>query len=653
MRPRALLSLSVGSVVCLLGVFAAGLDRPAFAQYRDSGTIEQSNGSVPRVDEYTQEPVSVDVPPPSVSDVDGHARLVRRGEEEALSIGIPLLAGDSIVTDRGRVELVWGNGSSLSVDEDSRVDLLSDDLVRLVGGRLRVELTPRDRADRSASAVPLRVDTPDATVQMQDGGDYRIDTGWDDRAGETTVAVLRGEAYVARDGDQVTLLAGERVLVRASEPLAPMTFNVARFDAFDTWVDQRQRNRQDSASVDYLPSELRPYSPSFDEYGSWRRDPTYGSVWYPRVHSGWRPYVDGGWRYYPTYGWTWFVGSPWGWVTHHYGRWGIGAGGAWFWIPARRWAGAWVSWAWTPSYVGWCPLGWNGRPLYAFGSWRSGYGRGYRRGYRDGYFDGRHAWSVVRWNHFGHGRLDRRHVVRVTDVDWSRSRVTVSHALPRTATRSYVSRSVAVSRDTRTAVPRGRVVSSSGYARTSRSRASHAVAPRNAEQARTRAARESTVTSSSGSSRAQRRAPSAVSSTMERSRRIDPIESRDLSRRRAVPRDDRTISSSSSSRDIRSTRSIDRRSASSEPRSLRRAVPRGGPDVRVESRSPARSSVRAPSPPRASSRMRSASPSRAPSQMRSAPRSSEAARARSASRGESRADSNRGSGGRRAVRRRE
>ncbi|MPZ16518.1 MAG: hypothetical protein GEV06_01185 [Luteitalea sp.] len=645
MRPRALLSLSLGSVVCLAALLALGLEAPAFAQLRDSGAIEQGDG-VPRVDEYTQEPVSVDVPPPSVSDVDGSARLVRRGEEESVSIGSPLLAGDSIATDRGRVELVWGNGSILSLDEGSRVDLLSDDLVRLVAGGLRVELALRDRTEQNGRAAPFRVDTPDVTVQMQDGGDYRIDATGNERAGETMVAVLRGEVDVVRDGDQVTLIAGERVVARADEPLAPMTYNVARFDAFDTWVDARQRNRQDSASAEHLPSELEPYGPSFDTHGTWRRDPTYGSVWYPRASSGWRPYFDGGWRYYPTYGWTWIVGSRWGWVTHHYGRWGVGVGGAWFWIPARRWSGAWVSWAWTPSYVGWSPLGWNGRPLYAFGSWRSGYVRGHRRGYRDGYFDGRHAWSVVRWDHFGHRRLDRRYAVRVTDVDWSRSRVTAGRRLPRAVTRSYASRSVAVRRGTGTAVRRDRIVSSSAAARRSSARGSYVAAPRNSERARTRAARESAVVSGR---RAQPRAPNAVSSTLERSRRMDSSQSRDLARRRAVPRADRTVSPTPSSRERRGTDRLDRPSAASERRSLRRAVPRAAPDTRVEARSRARSA--SPSP-RGSSRARSASPSpRGSSQVRSAPRSREAARARSAPPRQSKAEGNRGGSERRAVRR--
>ena len=49
--------------------------------------------------------------------------------------------------------------------------------------------------------------------------------------------------------------------------------------------------------------------------------------------------------------------------THHYGRWGLSAAGAWFWIPSAGWGAAWVNWAVAPGYVGWCPLGWNNRPV--------------------------------------------------------------------------------------------------------------------------------------------------------------------------------------------------------------------------------------------------------------------------------------------------
>jgi hypothetical protein len=56
--------------------------------------------------------------------------------------------------------------------------------------------------------------------------------------------------------------------------------------------------------------------------------------------------------------------NVWSWPTHHYGRWGY-AHSRWFWIPGRQWAPAWVHWGAAPGYVGWCPLGFDNRPVFS------------------------------------------------------------------------------------------------------------------------------------------------------------------------------------------------------------------------------------------------------------------------------------------------
>ena len=78
------------------------------------------------------------------------------------------------------------------------------------------------------------------------------------------------------------------------------------------------------------------------------------------------------------------------WPTHHYGRWGLNAG-AWFWIPATRWAPAYVSWGYAPGYVSWCPLGWNNRAVIGVDVFRVG----------PGYYSSAHAWTLVLYSHFG------------------------------------------------------------------------------------------------------------------------------------------------------------------------------------------------------------------------------------------------------------
>ena len=74
---------------------------------------------------------------------------------------------------------------------------------------------------------------------------------------------------------------------------------------------------------------------------------------------------------------------------------------SWFWIPGRSWAPAWVSWAYAPGYVSWCPLGWNNRPVLQIVNINR-YGRGY---------DPWRAWTVVPRRHFGADYVNVQDVV--------------------------------------------------------------------------------------------------------------------------------------------------------------------------------------------------------------------------------------------------
>jgi hypothetical protein len=186
-------------------------------------------------------------------------------------------------------------------------------------------------------------------------------------------------------------------------------------------------------SAQYLPETVRPYSATFDRYGSWQYDTSYGYVWYPRVAAGWRPYYNGRWASFPAFGWTWIGTDAWAWPTHHYGRWGISAG-TWFWIPGRTWGPAWVSWAYAPGYVSWCPLGWDNRPAVLFSG-----------SYYTGRYDPWQAWTVIPRQRFGSGfvsinvvagaRIDARtrsaFVVRQTAPQVG------GYAVPRTAVPIY------------------------------------------------------------------------------------------------------------------------------------------------------------------------------------------------------------------------
>ena len=327
-----------------------------------------------------------EAPPPHLSIVEGRAELTRGTEREPAQPNTPLVLGDQLRTDDGRAEVLLGDGSALHLDAQTTVDFNGDTVVRLTSGRA-ILITERGGADG------LQVDTAPASVRIQTPGEVHLAL-YDDRGQlALQVAVVRGWADVDAGGGAVPVRAGQQVVVREGEQASyPAPFNSARLDAFTRWSMAVLDSRRGTASAQYLPADVRVYGPTFDQHGSWSYADPYGYVWYPRVEVGWRPYYRGRWRHSGRFGWT-FVGyDPWGWATHHYGRWGLSAAGAWFWIPRSGWSPAWVHWAVAPGYVGWCPLGWNNRPVLAFwGHGRGAYAGSYR-GYRGDPF---HAWSVV------------------------------------------------------------------------------------------------------------------------------------------------------------------------------------------------------------------------------------------------------------------
>lgn len=300
--------------------------------------------------------------PAHIAIVDGTVTLERDGRAEKAEENALLLAGDRLRTERGRVEVLFADGSSLDLDHNTRIDLLSDSLLRLLNGRVRLTIA------RSTSTIDYRVDASPGTVSINGAGDYRIALT-DTQSGnvELDVTVLRGSAELRNTHGLTVVRAGTHAAVTAdTAPSLPLMANSASWDEFDRWVEDQRDARSGGASAAYLPGEMSSYGGTFDRYGAWDYIPTYGQVWYPNVAIGWQPYHHGRWSFAARFGWYW-VGHDrfWGWPTHHYGRWGYAAN-RWFWIPGHRWSPAWVSWAYAPGYVGWCPLGFYNRPVVGF-----------------------------------------------------------------------------------------------------------------------------------------------------------------------------------------------------------------------------------------------------------------------------------------------
>jgi hypothetical protein len=349
--------------------------------------------------------------PAHVDDIQGAVALERDGEALQSISGTPLLSGDRLRTDAGRAEVLFSDGSVLDIDERSAVDFLDDGLLRLETGRVRLSLAGRSGDEQ------YRIDGAGMTAWLQTAGDYRVSLAGAPGSQELTVSAIRGVAELQSPLGRTRVRSGYATVSAVRDaPSLPYPDNAAAGDAFDLWVLAERDARTNVATASYLPDDLRPYAGTLATDGAWEYLQPYGYVWYPRVAVGWAPYTYGEWSVVASFGWTWTGGPRWIWPTHHYGRWGFGAS-RWYWIPDRRWAPAWVSWASAPGYVGWCPLGWDNRPVVSLtrvvartGGWR--------------------AWTVVPSRAFSRGGYSRVSARAAVHGPLTASAFTVRRASP-------------------------------------------------------------------------------------------------------------------------------------------------------------------------------------------------------------------------------
>lgn len=358
-------------------------------------------------------------PPAHVSSLDGTVHLDRDGQREPAASGMPLIPGDRLRTDAGRLEVLFTDGSALHLDEYSTVDLLAPDLIRLTDGR--ASLVAAGSRDPSR-AVRYQIDAPAASVLTNWPGHYRVALV----QGGVELAVYSGEATLATDLGIETVRAGEIAWAEPNAaPSRPRSFNSARWDTFDRWSAARRDDRIGTASTRYLPTELSAYGGLFDRHGIWRVEPSVGYVWYPAVAADWRPYYDGYWRPYRAWGAVWIGGDPWAYATHHYGRWGFSVHFGWYWIPDRVWGPGWVYWGTTSGYVSWCALGFHGGPV--FGHW------GLRGALYTSRLDPWRGWTVVPRHAFGGPHHVRRVAIDGRRLDpRERDRFVARRTLPPT-----------------------------------------------------------------------------------------------------------------------------------------------------------------------------------------------------------------------------
>jgi hypothetical protein len=371
---------------------------------------------------------SVDPPPGHLASVDGDVVLERGNQSEEVVSGMPLLAGDRLRADSGKAELMWGEGTLIKVARYTDVDVLSKSMIRITRGRISVTIP---NLPGQVVTEALAIDAPSASVRFYSAGIYHVLVTGDD-VPEVELGVTQGSAQLISDGGAMQVADAESSEVKGGGPPSqPEHFLASVADStYDPTPDLAvfrggAGTGNGYASTEYLPENLYGYEEVLQSSGSWSQVPAYGYVWFPRVASGWRPYSHGRWSYLPRYGWTWVGYDRWAWPTHYYGRWGVTNAGAWYWIPSRQWGPAWVAWSISPDYVGWCPLGWNGRPVYSFSGSVTGTTATNFRG-----SDTFRGWTVITSRNFGSRDLSR-HMVDRTVIARDRPAFVTQYTPPR------------------------------------------------------------------------------------------------------------------------------------------------------------------------------------------------------------------------------
>jgi hypothetical protein len=273
----------------------------------------------------------------------------------------PMTIGDKLWTDRdsraelqaGQVAIHLGDMTALSfLNLDQNVTQM-----RLAEGKLNFRVREIRQGEN------YEIDTPNLAFTVREAGAFRIDAN--ENGDFSSVTVIRGQGEVVAGGQTYTLHAGERADITGTDNNVQYAAGTASEpDGLDRWAQERDVREDNSASAKHVSRDVVGYS-DLDDYGTWKEEPEYGSVWVPNnVPQDWAPYSTGNWSYVSPWGWTWVDYAPWGFAPFHYGRpiyasafyapafVGFLGGGFGFGLGFGFGAG-----------IGWFPLGW-GEPFH-------------------------------------------------------------------------------------------------------------------------------------------------------------------------------------------------------------------------------------------------------------------------------------------------
>ncbi len=318
--------------------------------------------------------------------------FIQRASDLGFEDGVlnsPISEGDRLGTSEGRMEVHFGRGNYIRLDNDSKLDVLNlpkkgDDIVRMRVWSGSMYLVVSNLAKEKG----IEIHTADSSFYVLDKGIYRVNVR-ENR--DTEVLVFRGLIEAAGEGGSTLIKAEQRLEVAEGRfDGKPSAFMAVPDDAFDRFNTSRNSQLDDQFAKNngkrHLSGDLQDYESELDQNGQWTYLAPYGDVWVPSgMSEDWRPYYDGRWSYLGMSGWTWLPYESWGWAPYHYGRWNWGMDMGWYWIPSSIWGPAWVNWWWDDFYFGWGPMSYWGYPGFGFGFNMFG---GFYGGYYGGFYGG-------------------------------------------------------------------------------------------------------------------------------------------------------------------------------------------------------------------------------------------------------------------------
>src|SRR6202140_1239111 len=300
---------------CTIALLAASLVTTALVQ------------RVAAQDQYAQED-----PPSRVARLgymQGSVSFQPAGESEWVQAAQnrPLTTGDRLWADQdSRAELNLGS-AVIDLNSNTGISFLNLDdrtvQLQVSSGSINVRVRHLGRDD------VFEIDTANQAFSVYQPGRYRVEASED--GSYSVVSIREGEGESTGNGQTYTLHAGQRATFEGTDRLNAQVEDLGGPDDFDSWSDGRDRRYENSRSARYVSHDVVGYE-DLDDNGDWRPEPSYGNVWFPRVHEGWAPYRDGHWAWIDPWGWTWVDDEPWGYAPFHYGRW-CSVGGRWGWVP--------------------------------------------------------------------------------------------------------------------------------------------------------------------------------------------------------------------------------------------------------------------------------------------------------------------------------